>query len=209
MSSTPKTFFVETDDRWVDRLFLDRGYEEGEMDTADIVVFTGGSDVSPSVYNSPKHPTTSSHIQRDHHCMDLYARAQVRKAACIGICRGAQFLNVMNGGLLYQDVNKHGGTHSLIDHRTGNEYRVSSTHHQMMLPSTSVPNEIVAIATHRGDRTYWCPEEETWIEEINEYGYEVVWYPPTKSLCFQPHPEYHGFKECTDYFFELVERYIP
>ena len=36
---------------------------------------------------------------------------------CVGVCRGSQFLCVMNGGLLVQDVGYHGvfGTHAIYN----------------------------------------------------------------------------------------------
>ena len=37
---------------------------------------------------------------------------------------------------------------------------------------------------------------------------EIVWYPKTKSLCFQPHPEYclQDDTDCADLFFECLQR---
>ncbi len=36
---------------------------------------------------------------------------------------------------------------------------------------------------------------------------ESCYYAETRSLCFQPHPEFAGVAECTTYFFEVLERY--
>ncbi len=123
----------------------------------------------------------------------------------IGVCRGAQFANVMNGGSLWQDVDGHTKDHSLVDNITGEVIKVSSTHHQMMIPSPA--GEIVATADEStrktGDGTSW--------RRVGMAGAcddpEVIYYPKARTLCFQPHPEYLNYEDTTDYFFNLIERY--
>ena len=122
----------------------------------------------------------------------------------IGVCRGGQFLNVMNGGTMWQHVSGHTGTHKIVDVTgltDGKEINVTSTHHQMMIPSESSPGEILAYADDLSSN------HQTDSKRIHDgIDVEVIYYERTKSLCFQPHPEYpYAPKECTKYFFDLVE----
>ena len=76
------------------------------------------------------------------------------------------------------------------DARTGEIVFVSSTHHQMMKPGPE--HILVASCALKGSRTYWNGAEfET---EVSEKDIEVVYYPKTKCLCFQPHPEFSSSK---------------
>lgn len=59
-----------------------------DMKNADLVLFTGGEDVSPSLYNSPKHHTTSCSPMRDEYEVKEYKKAKDLGLPCIGICRG-------------------------------------------------------------------------------------------------------------------------
>lgn len=65
---------------------------EGEnvlnMMSADLVVFTGGEDVSPDMYGEPHNPTTGCNLQRDRYEQLEFNEALQRKIPMIGICRG-------------------------------------------------------------------------------------------------------------------------
>jgi gamma-glutamyl-gamma-aminobutyrate hydrolase PuuD len=107
----------------------------------------------------------------------------------IGICRGAQILNVVNGGILTQHIDGHTNRHDIslydLDGNLTDICRVTSTHHQMMVPHED------AIILGKDLR----PTIGVHWDNVNEpYNYkyvtEVVYYPKTKSLCIQPHPEW-------------------
>lgn len=177
-------------------------------DDADVILFAGGADVSPHLYGERPIEGTYSHFERDVYNKRLWDGMKPGQKA-VGICRGAQFLNVMNGGKLWQDVDNHTGTHELEDLITGQVVSVSSTHHQMMRPTDKA--EIVAIAyessqRYCADEISICPDSD-W-EEGNE-DIEVVFYDEAHpTLCFQPHPEYFEYVECTKYFLNLLKRYL-
>lgn len=116
------------------QLFIQNGWSSvTNIHEADLVVFTGGADVSPSLYNAPVHPTTHFDTNRDEREIQIFALCQELKKATVGICRGGQFLNVMGGGEMYQNVSRHGNAHNIVDLETGEVIYVSSTHHQMMI----------------------------------------------------------------------------
>lgn len=106
------------------------------LEEADVVLFTGGEDVDPSLYGCEKHPTTHSNIKRDLEEKAIFEKVRPDQL-CIGICRGSQFLCVMNGGKLVQNVSRHAifGTHEIIAPRnTDDRHEITSTHHQMQYP---------------------------------------------------------------------------
>lgn len=103
------------------------------VEDAEVVLFTGGEDVTPSLYGCKKHPTSYCNSVRDLSEKEIFNKIRPDQVA-LGICRGSQFLCVMNGGKLVQDCNGHasGRTHGIIG---GDElYHITSTHHQMQYP---------------------------------------------------------------------------
>src|SRR5947209_6919054 len=88
------------------------------LDGLDGLLLTGGKDVDPTVYGQQPHPSTDRPSQqRDAWEFALLGAALQRQLPVLGICRGAQVLNVALGGTLHQhlpDVIGHGG------HRAGN-----------------------------------------------------------------------------------------
>jgi len=176
------------------------------IEEADLVCFTGGEDVTPELYGEKVHPYTGNSPARDRAEKQLFEKALSLSIPMVGICRGGQFLNVMNGGRMFQHVTNHGGNHILRDVDTGQAIKVSSTHHQMMRAGEL--GTVIGIANEWGNKEYMpkiLDEEHAPIPYLHhEPDTEVVYYPNTKCLCFQPHPEFPGYKEMTEYFFSLV-----
>lgn len=110
------------------------------IEDADIVLLTGGSDVDPSTYGKPAEPESYGNKSRD--LFEIGEYANVRKnQLVIGICRGAQLLTVLNGGILVQHVTRHAdGDHKMID-RMGHIYDITSLHHQMCYPFDLDPKD--------------------------------------------------------------------
>lgn len=184
--------------------------------TTDIVCFTGGADVDPQLYGETCLDETYIDPARD--ASDLAMWSNLRDDQFkVGICRGAQFLNVMNGGRLWQDVDCHAlyNVHGAIDISTGIKVNVTSTHHQAMRPAST---GVVVCMTERS--TVKRAMNETWqmaVSPAEDMDVEAVWYPATNCLCFQPHPELYNPDNpiltnsmkmpCYLYFVELLERY--
>lgn len=197
--------FIVTPQTGYAKMFLDNGWAVvDDMKNADLVCFTGGEDVSPDLYGEERHPHTGSYKPRDKYEIQEFNRAVELDIPCVGICRGGQFLNVMNGGKMYQHVENHCGAHYLTDIESELQVLVSSTHHQMMRPAKHAT--LVAYAELEGGKEWM--EGHDICKTFAGPDTEVVWYPQTLSLCFQPHPEFNGYEECTKYFFDLINRYI-
>lgn len=180
------------------QMFIKHGWEViGNIFDADLVQFTGGEDVSPEIYGE-KNTNSYNNFDRDLREAGYFAIAQRMDKPMAGICRGGQFLNVMCGGSMIQHVEGHAihGTHEIVT-EDGNILQVTSTHHQMMVPEE-----------YSGECIAWANILNKTDDKFNpgyeEYDPEVIHYQEYNALCFQPHPEFTGYEECTDYYFELL-----
>lgn len=72
----------------------------------DGMLFSGGEDFNPARYGEVPIPEAGVEVNEIRDTSDLlYARAGLRaRKQILGICRGAQLLNVAAGGTLYQDL---------------------------------------------------------------------------------------------------------
>lgn len=75
------------------------------LDSLDGLVITGGKDIEPARYGQPPHPHTDEpRPDRDAWEDALIRGALERDLPFLGICRGAQVLNVTLGGTLHQHL---------------------------------------------------------------------------------------------------------
>jgi putative glutamine amidotransferase len=75
------------------------------LDMIDGLILAGGSDIDPGSYGAQPHPETrGSWPERDRFEIALGTRALERDMPVLGICRGMQMLNVIQGGTLNQDI---------------------------------------------------------------------------------------------------------
>jgi putative glutamine amidotransferase len=71
----------------------------------DGLLLTGGGDVDPALYGEDRHPTVQdAEPGRDAFELELVRRAMASDVPLLAICRGAQVLNVADGGTLVQDI---------------------------------------------------------------------------------------------------------
>lgn len=171
---------------------------------ADLVIFSGGPDVNPLLYGEAQHPLTRTDVVRDKRDVELYEYCVSHGIPMLGICRGAQFLHVMNGGKLYQDVNNHYGDHDIWDLKAHKAVRgISSVHHQMVRKQPSM--EVIAIASGRSSVRIISPTEK---EEGNTQDIEAFFYRDTCCLGIQGHPEYRGYSAFAKWSLDLVNQYF-
>ena len=86
---------------------LDVSAEDVEEYTAklDGILFSGGSDLSPHLFNEePIRELNSLITVRDNTELALMNSARKLRLPILGICRGCQTINVALGGTLYQDI---------------------------------------------------------------------------------------------------------
>ena len=168
---------------------------------ADLVVFGGGSDVDPALYNESRHETTHYDRKRDDADMALYLLCVENGIPMLGICRGAQFLHVMNGGKLFQDIDNHYGNHGMTDIKSMQRIeKVSSVHHQSVRSNLAGGMEILAVTAastkrHKNADTF---------DIGHQSDIEAFWYRDTCSIGVQGHPEYSGYNFFTKWCLDLV-----
>lgn len=173
----------------------------------DLIVFTGGADVDPQLYGEKALSRTNINPNRDKE--DIQAYKDFFLTPKVGICRGGQFLNIMSGGAMFQHVNNHqSGGHNMLNllrlKGMPHTMYVSSTHHQMMIPGDD--GEVIGIAMqgNKGRSDIYLSDKP---RNDPKFDTEVVWYPKTNSLCYQPHPE-HNLGENRQYFFSLLQHFF-
>jgi gamma-glutamyl-gamma-aminobutyrate hydrolase PuuD len=205
-----KVLIVNSSAEYVAMFIQQQGWHvTNSLDEADLVQFTGGSDVSPYLYGEKEHPRTYAHKERDLLEVRMFERCLEFQKPMAGICRGGQFLNVMNEGTMYQDVNNHAmtGTHGVKDLYSQDVYQATSTHHQMMRPSKK--GLILAIASPPlATRKEYVDDGNIKLVTNDHVDVEAVYYPKSNCLCFQPHPEFRNGMECREHYFRYIEDYI-
>ncbi|MBI1181148.1 MAG: gamma-glutamyl-gamma-aminobutyrate hydrolase family protein [Alphaproteobacteria bacterium] len=70
----------------------------------DALVLGGGDDIGAEIYHGRIAPDVRVDPRRDRMELDLLDHAEARRLPVLGICRGAQMLNVFRGGSLYPDI---------------------------------------------------------------------------------------------------------
>jgi putative glutamine amidotransferase len=75
------------------------------LDMLDGLILAGGSDIDPASYGAKPHPETrGTRPERDRFELALGTRALERDMPVLGICRGMEMLNVIQGGTLDQHL---------------------------------------------------------------------------------------------------------
>ena len=175
---------------------------------SDVIVFTGGTDVNPEFYGQSRNCRTNyPDRERDDIERRVFNLAHQLNKPMAGICRGSQFGCVMSGGSLYQDVTGH-AIHGGHPARTydGEEIYITSTHHQMWR-LVNVPHKLLAWSDPRRSLHYLGEAEH--FQDAPEVEPEVAWFPTTRFLAAQYHPEYmdegtSGWK----FYQKVLDKYI-
>jgi len=177
-----------------------------------LIVFTGGSDVTPGLYNQNIGKYTHTNYERD-----TIERQTYNKFAglvpLLGICRGAQLLTVLNGGLLIQHTTGHSmSTHPISSTSTNTvSYTMAGDHHQMMYPFNLDDRqyEILYYSHNFKSSTYLNGDNEEIELPTNFVEAEIVFYPNTNCLCIQGHPEYSTCsKQAKDLCSSTIKKYL-
>lgn len=182
-----KRAFIVADQQYqLQRLMQDCGYGIcDKIEKADIVVFGGGADIDPALYGETinKAARTSINPREDKRDKEAYDKVKSHQLK-VGICRGGQYLNVMSGGKMYQNVNGHASNHVMYDALFRTTFMVTSHHHQQMIAG---PEGEVIGYTEKIGSNFYDQNGEVAGPSVEP---EIIYYPNTKSLCVQSHPEW-------------------
>lgn len=169
------------------------GFQLTRTDDYDMVCFTGGTDINPNIYHAKRHPYTArSDDGRDQFEVDLFRRCRDQGKPMVGICRGAQLLCALNGGRLFQHVSNHTQSHEAFVQFPGQDVEtmvVTSSHHQMMDLAGHRNVQVLGWTNSRSD-TYENGEGVIPRGLWPKRDIEVAYFPETKCLAHQPHPEW-------------------
>lgn len=187
----------------------------------DLICFGGGEDISPSLYG---HKNVASHAPSTPSFRDLFEKevwklAVAHNKPILGICRGAQLACILNGGSLIQDVRGHnvgGNGNHILDTIDSLKVPMSSYHHQMMVLDNT-KHELLAwitvtpnAQTKKTNRLYTFDSSKITISPTLNKEPEVVFFPNTRALAIQGHPEFYhdAMHEAVVYTRNLVEKYL-
>jgi putative glutamine amidotransferase len=158
------------------------------LDMLDGLILAGGSDIDPASYGAQPHPETrGTRPERDRFEIALGTRALERDMPVLGICRGMEMLNVIQGGTLTQHLGLELHRHTpgvFADHGVrlepgslaervvgGDHTEVKSAHHQGLeelgegVVASGYADDGIVEAVELPDRQFavgvlWHPEED-------------------------------------------------
>lgn len=149
----------------------------------DILVFDGGEDVNPAMYGEERHPKCGyPNRERDTLEANIFHYYFGRVPIC-AVCRGHQFVNVMMGGALHQDLYSmelgHDNPHDIVFFNGFAKSlrpikKVNSYHHQAV---KRVGEGMHVVARHPNGIIEATESEEDMVRTV------------------QWHPEYYGMPE--------------
>lgn len=168
---------------------------------ADLIVFGGGIDVDPALYGEKRHKSVAFSTARDKRDMELYKIGFEKGIPMFGICRGAQFLAVMNGAKLYQDVNNHQGDHKMwLVEEQKTLPKVSSVHHQMVRQSPNM--DVLGVACKQSTNRA-LNDKDT--EAGPQDDIEAFFFRDTCCFGVQGHPEYSGYTQFQHWVLKKIQ----
>jgi len=165
----------------------EHGIEE-TLDAVDGLIFSGGSDLDPDLYDQEPHDETFGVVpERDRAELALLEAAFARDLPVLAVCRGSQVLNVARGGDLVQHLpdlvgdEKHKHTPgTFADHDVtlqpgtrlasllGDHAPVKSHHHQ----GFGRVGDGLRVAAHAEDGTIEAVEDPS-----RRFALGVLWHP--------------------------------
>ena len=163
----------------------------------DLLILTGGEDISPSRYRAEPDGSYGINLDRDEKEFSILDRALILNPSLkvLGVCRGHQLINIFFGGSLIQDIGSHPGIHPLkfrddADHPLKWLTMVNSMHHQAVNNigyNGDYSPDIIAVEPSSG-----LPEILLWGDQF---------------LGVQFHPEFFSFEK-GDKFFSCIKSWV-
>jgi gamma-glutamyl-gamma-aminobutyrate hydrolase PuuD len=168
------------------------------MREADILILTGGADISTEMYGEKDTQNSIKNTKRDIEELILAGYAIKHNIPILGICRGAQMLCAIAGGKLVQNIS-HNHEHEIVIFNNKyyecprNRMLVNSLHHQLQYPfNIKDKHEYVMIAATYTDLRMIDTggSKDISLKTLKRKGEpEIVYYKKIKGLGIQFHPE--------------------
>jgi putative glutamine amidotransferase len=178
-------------------------------------ILTGGVDVHPAFYKGKpiyRNSPDTFQLERDLFEEKIYRYSQENKLPVLGICRGMQLINVLEGGKLIQDLDNGNERHKkeesdkehnivaedgtlLSDIARSQKGRVNSAHHQAIDPNAIGDNLTVNAYDDNNEKII------EGLEFINKSGKAFM-------LCVQWHPERMKNKEENPFSENIKQQFL-
>ena len=166
----------------------------------DGLVLMGGSDVSPESYGEqPLKPEWRGDKIRDDYEIALLRAFIAEGKPVLGVCRGAQVINVAQGGTLYQDI-----AHEVpgaLNHRNWDIYDRNS-HATAIVPGSGLARLYPGVALTKTNSVHHQAAKDLGRELVVEAWSEpdrlveaIRWTGPSYVFAVQWHPEFHDRKD--------------
>ncbi len=159
----------------------------------DVLVLPGGSDIDPSIYKKENYKSHISEysMERDKREIALYKAAVKKGKPVFGICRGLQLISALNGLSLIQHMG-HPSSHLITvrdeDMNFTKEILVNNAHHQCVWTENKLEGDNFVVYGYTNlSKNHHYQEDEIIHCTVEP---EIIWFPETKSLGVQFHPEW-------------------
>ena len=92
----------------------------------DGIIITGGDfDIDPNIYKQKKEGSRKINKKRTNFEIKIYNKFLELNKPILGICGGAQLINVASGGTLFQDISKKHINHEQINPRNETSHKIN------------------------------------------------------------------------------------
>lgn len=183
-------------------------YEISNLDLIELdkhidgYLFTGGDDINPILYKEKRTSFVKDYNDiRDSLEARLYKIAKENDKAILGICRGIQIINVLEGGSLYQDLDTFHP--SKVSHKEKNKrHSVLLLHNTPFRDLIDEPYLEVNSLHHQGIKRIAQTLKGMAVSEDGIV--EALYHPKMKFMwAFQWHPEYMLEEDSSKKIFEI------
>ena len=188
----------------------------------DGLVLMGGSDVSPETYGGkPLRPEWNGDKIRDDYEIALLRAFVAESKPVLGVCRGAQIMNVAFGGTLYQDIATQ--LPGALNHRNWDIYD-ENCHATAIVPGSRLAQLYPGLTLAKTNSVHHQATKDLGRELVVEAWSEpdrvveaLRWLGPSYVFGVQWHPEFHNASDTSfiddtpilaDYLSEAEQRKI-
>jgi putative glutamine amidotransferase len=168
----------------------------------DGLVLMGGSDVAPESYGeAPLRPAWAGDKIRDDYEIALYRAFVAKGKPVLGVCRGAQVINVAQGGTLYQDIALQ--VTGALNHRNWDIYD-RNAHATAFVEGSGIARLYPAVTLTKTNSVHHQAVKDLGRELVVEAWSEpdhvveaIRWTGPSYVFAVQWHPEFHDAEDAS------------
>ena len=168
----------------------------------DGLVLMGGSDVSPESYGEKAlKPEWNGDRIRDEYETALLRAFIAAGKPVLGVCRGAQVINVAQGGTLYQDIASQ--FPGALNHRNWDIYD-QNTHATAIVPGSGLARLYPGLTLTKTNSVHHQAARELGRDLVVEAWSEpdrmveaIRWNGPSYVFAVQWHPEFHDRRDAS------------